>query len=265
MPVSEKVKIIVPIYKADLNENELISLEQCRNLFKDFPKIFVKPKSLDISNLKKENFEFKEENFDDDFFTGIAGYNRLMMSSCFYDRFLDSEYILIHQLDTFAFRNELLDWCEKKYDYIGAPWMLKPKYRKWHVKLFLYLKSFGYFIQRRPFWPTMLGDKVGNGGLSLRKVASHYESTIKNRKKICSFLSKSQKHSEFSEDVFWALENPGFKYPNAYEALGFSIDNYPEMCFKLNKSKLPFGCHGWSKPEKITFWKHIILSNRYLT
>ena len=257
----ELVKIVIPIYKTELNEKEKISLEQCMRVFKDFPKVFIMPESLDISSITDKYAGVDCETFGDYYFKGISGYNKLMLSSCFYERFLDAVYILIYQLDAFVFRNELVEWCNKGYDYVGAPWILKPKYRQWHIRTFLKLKSIYYLIANRPFWPLLLGDKVGNGGFSLRKVLSHYNSTISKKDKIDYYLTRSQEHSEFNEDTFWALENPDFVYPKTQEALAFSIDRYPDICFMMNDSKLPFGCHGWNKPEMINFWEDKILQS----
>ena len=31
--------------------------------------------------------------------------------------------MLIYQLDAYVFKDELLNWANKGYDYIGAPWL----------------------------------------------------------------------------------------------------------------------------------------------
>ena len=252
---TELVKIVIPIYKPHPDNFEKISLKRCFEIFNDIPIVFIKPSMLNIKWYANNYPKISYVDFEDDYFNGIAGYNRLMLSPDFYEKFLDSEYILIYQLDAFAFRNELTDWCNKGYDYVGAPWILKPKYHKWYMKAFLRVKSINYKIKKRPFAPLFLGDKVGNGGFSLRKVLPHYNSAKNKTNRINYFLECSNKFSEYNEDAFWALENREFRYPCVNEALLFSIDNYPEICFKMNDSKLPFGCHGWSKPDKIDFWK----------
>jgi hypothetical protein len=249
------VKIVIPVYK---NENDLYeqkSLNQCCKILSDYPVVFVKPQSLDITNLKKDYPQTGEENFADNYFESIVSYNRLMTSAEFYSRFSDCKYILIYQLDAFVFRDELKQWCLKDYDYIGAPWLLKPKYHRFHLYIFLRIKALYYYFVNRPFRKIMLGDKIGNGGFSLRKVSSHLRVTIEKQSKINSFLERSKEYSEFNEDAFWGTQNPDFVYPGLREALSFSIDDYPEISFQQNQNKLPFGCHGWSKPLKIDFWK----------
>lgn len=105
----ELVKIVIPVYKTDLNVYETISLNQVVHVFKDYTKIIIKPASLDIKVIlgKYEN-QFDVQDFDDDYFIDLVGYNSLMLSPEFYKRFLDSKYILIYQLDAFVFRDELL-------------------------------------------------------------------------------------------------------------------------------------------------------------
>jgi hypothetical protein len=249
------VKIVIPVYKNTTDEYELKSLQQCAKILSSYPVVFVKPQHLNISALREILPQSEEISFADSYFEGINGYNRLMLSAMFYEHFSDCQYILIYQTDAYVFKDELETWCRRNYDYVGAPWILKPKYHRLHLYLFLRLKSFYYFLINRPFRKVIVGDKVGNGGFSLRKVSSHLRVCNAKRKKTDCFLKKSQKHSEFNEDVFWATQNKDFSYPTVKEALTFSIDDYPELCYQLNRSELPFGCHGWSKPDKLVFWK----------
>ena len=69
----------------------------------------VKPDGLDTSALQAR-FPFKAvETFDPGYFKSIQGYNRLLLSTGFYERFLASAYLLICQLDVFVFRDDLAE------------------------------------------------------------------------------------------------------------------------------------------------------------
>ena len=57
--------------------------------------------------------------------------------------------MLIYQLDACVFRDELKYWCEKKYDYIGAPIFWAYNSNKFSNKV----------------------AGIGNGGFSLRKIS----------------------------------------------------------------------------------------------
>lgn len=259
------VRVVIPIYKDKLDENEELSLSQCRIMLSNYPICFLKPKSLNLSFLLEMYPEIQIENFPDDYFKDIQSYNKLMLSTEFYERFLDYEYILIYQLDAFVFRDELKYWCERNYDYIGAPWILKPKYNNSPLFLFLWFKYLVYKLKGKDFNPIILGNKVGNGGFSLRRVCKFHEATCIQKDKIRFYLEKSNLNSKFNEDVFWALENPTFRYPHYKEALLFSIDDYPDIGLKMNNDILSFGCHGWLKKHRLPFWKNIILNNKLLS
>ena len=195
-------------------------------------------------------------------FQNIEGYNELLLSSLFYERFLDSEYILIYQLDAFVFKDELKEWCQKGYDYIGAPWIASLKKSFWAKNFHLIAKK---FRSKKKNDREQIFYKVGNGGFSLRKTASHYAITKQNEPFILDFLRAEEKEIYAIEDVFWSLKAPefnvNFKIPDYKEALRFAIDRKPKIALELNNNQLPFGCHGINKPKVIEFWKPIL--NQY--
>jgi hypothetical protein len=248
------VEVVIPVYRKDLSALELKSLQQVYTVLTGYPLTVIKPESLDLSGLSGRFPLLKFKSFDDSYFNGISGYNKLMLSETFYAGFRHRKYILIYQLDAYVFRNELAFWCHKDYDYIGAPWLKKPIYDFPVISgimklLFIYCKSRGIKNKQE------LYNKIGNGGFSLRKVESHYNVVIKQREEIKFFLN--QKHHLYNEDVFWSAVT-GFNYPGAAEALSFAFDKYPSLCYKRNKKQLPFGCHGWYKRKMKSFWKPVI-------
>lgn len=257
--MKESVKVVIPVYKECLSDTERVALTQCLKILKSYPLTIIKPKSLDVTALLKPyGTSFGIESFDDVFFDGIEGYNNLMLSSQFYERFLDVKYILIYQLDAFVFRDELTEWCSHDYDYIGAPWLCKAKYRNFLMKSFLSLRGLYYSLagikhRQQCFY------KVGNGGFSLRKVEACYRKTLEMKETVDYYLSNLGKGSQFNEDVFWALEAPrggDFVIPDWKKALRFSFDLFPELAYDYSEKRLPFGCHQWNK--QFTFWQKFI-------
>jgi hypothetical protein len=249
------VKVLVPVYKPVLSDEEKCALQQMYKVLNKYPLVVIKPESLDLSFLTETYPLLTFHSFEDACFEGIAAYNRLMLSEQFYASFSDTRYILIYQLDAYVFRDELAQWCDKGYDYIGAPWLKKPLYDRPLVSGMM--KCIRRYDQRRGK-PNkqMLYNKVGNGGLSLRKVESHYRATRQYGEQIDYFLKQKRSHL-FNEDVFWATV-PDFSYPEAKEALRFSFDKYPKYCYRLNNNRLPFGCHSWYKRKMKRFWASII-------
>jgi hypothetical protein len=155
--------------------------------------------------------------------------------------------MLIYQLDAWIFKDELIDWCLKDYDYIAAPWMdvnFVSRYWKENSRIGQYLSYFNIS-------PNM----VGNGGFSLRKV-----------KKFILLLKIFKKKAEkwyinANEDFFWSLYvpyyYPFFKVPSKKIALSFAFETQPEICFEQNDYMLPMGCHAWEKNNPY-FWKAFI-------
>lgn len=221
--------IIVPLYTTELTNYEEISLHQAFNIFADYDIIAISPLNLRLERLTKRYKFSGIEQFDNDLFTSVDAYNRLMMLPEFYKQFQQYEYILIYQLDAFVFSNQLSYFCSLGYDYIGAPWL---------YGIFNYIDSFHYL------W------HVGNGGLSLRKVSSFIR-VLEERKPLLGEQIKN-------EDLFFSsIIDVKFKVAPINVALQFSYERQVQKCFQLNHNQLPFGCHAWERYD-LDFWKFYI-------
>lgn len=246
------VKIIIPIYKESLSENEISSLRHNTEMLRNHPIVLLVPESFSLERFEKtspplpacEVMRVPDEWLGTQ--CGIAGYNRMMLSAGFYDRFADCEYILICHTDAWVFRDELTAWCAKGYDCIGGIWWRRGV---WALPLI-----------GRLFPPNRkLYDRIGNGGFSLRRVAAFRDYCTTARKRIEYYLRRN--HHIYNEDVFWAVEPRHFRYPPREEANAFSFDNHPDRCMRLAGGRLPFGCHGWLKAARIGFWRAYITQN----
>ena len=264
--------VVIPVYKQKLSKWDEISLRQCCKILSRHTLCLVTYSELDCSEYFKIAAEYRvtlqRENFDAHYFSGILGYNALMMSKDFYRRFANYDYMLIYQLDAYVFRDELDDWCAKGYDYIGAPWFFDCKSHESGAKL----------------W------KVGNGGFSLRKIDTHIKILTRKlpvlglkelihrtksfpfAKRVGSVISHVlgwhntmdyyvRTYTDF-EDFFWCEKIPSlclnYKIPTSTEAVPFSFELSPAYLYNVNGNKLPFGCHAWQKYDYETFWKDYI-------
>ncbi len=260
MNSKQQVIIVIPIYTTQLSKEEHASLQQCFEVLSDYPKCFVVPQSLSIDSLIKHYPAEQIISFPDCYFQGIAGYNRLMMSPLFYEAFTDWEYILIYQTDAWVFTDRLTEWCNRDYDYIAAPWIPKPKYNQLYYRLFNKIKRYFNRLTGASDY-SQLYYRVGNGGLSLRHTQHFAQIAHSMSTEIDRYLSHPGTDF-YNEDVFWSIEvnrkKNQLRIPNWKEAIQFSFDKNPHTCFLLNNNQLPFGCHGWSKPKMLPFWrKHI--------
>ena len=251
------VKVVIPIYRERLNEFELKSIRQNVRILDRYPIFFLLPEGLhvpeELAACRAEPVYVGQEWLGDK--EGIAGYNSMLLSGRFYDLFADAEYLLICQPDAWIFRDELSSWCERGYDYVGAPWLKSPLYDRALVQLYLAFRR-KLFGRGDRILPQHLFNRVGNGGLSLRKIESHRAVCMHHADQIARFNAK--RHHLYNEDVFWSLVPQDFIYPTVDEALHFSFDLNPDRCYAKTNGALPFGCHGWFKGDNYRFWKMFI-------
>ncbi len=264
----KRVAIVVPLSnRAELLPEEEISYRHLVHFLGHYDKYVVAPEGLDI------DFPgFGVERFDGRFFGSAAANTQLMLSRPFYRRFQTYEYILIYHLDALVFSDQLEQWCTTEMDYIGPPW----------------------FQSDDTPWVKTPG--VGNGGFSLRKVASclkvlnstHYRLPpdeywaryCATRPKLTQFVNWPRKYFKYlrpfnnidreiaqfknNEDRFWSLRAehyyPGFKMADVDTALRFAFEAEPSRCFERTNHTLPFGCHAWPKYDR-AFWEPYLIGD----
>lgn len=259
--------VVIIIYTPTPSSSEEASLVQCVNVLGQHDILLVCPESLNLQPYltlcKSLGCTPRVQKFADKWFCSVDTYNHLMLQSEFYRRFTEYDYILLYQLDAWVFKDDLDNWCTRGYSYVGAP----------------------FFNDRGEMFPF-----VGNGGFSLRRVASfiallegrsptagwNYSFLwvhIPSRTKFTVFLKKlihiaelmlcrmssrwyCTLHHEHEDFIFAkAFAFTGAKnVPQPQEAAFFSFERYPERLFSLTDGTLPFGCHAHEKYEP-KFWR----------
>lgn len=256
----ERLSIVVPAYRADLGEEEEVSLRSAFRRLGEHHLVLAKPAGLDTRELERR-FPFGETvAFDPEYFGSARGYNRLLLSEAFYDAFARSEYLLLCQLDVFVFRDDLAAWLERGYDYVGAPWVSRSALSgvvHWgRMRLRELVPG-----RKDTYHSYELRNRVGNGGFSLRRVASHRRLVRELRGVADAYLSR-----HLHEDVFWSLEpprhDPGWRTPGLDEVLSFAWDINPARLHHLSRGRLPMAAHGWFRPRRIGFWSSHVAAAR---
>ncbi len=237
--------VVVPVYKPGLTASELVSLRQCLSVLGRYPVVVIKPERLGLDELAARFPALQFMSFGDDYFAGIDGYNRLMISPDFYRRFERYEYMLVHQLDAYVFSDQLDDWCRSGYDYLGAPSVEAAAFDA------LQAADSGEFARA-----LSSGRVVLNGGLSLRRIPS-----IRRFLKIHNFLLPPWPGNE---DMLFSLDSRRLRplrfllrLPGWEEALRFAFEKSPSASYRITGEKLPFGCHAWARYDP-DFWKTFI-------
>lgn len=239
--MKEPVAVVIPVYQKQPSDTELMALAQCVSVLGQHPLVLVAPNSLEISVYQATCSgakSFSVTRFDDRYFSSIEGYNQLLLSASFYQQFSNYQYILIHQLDAYVFKDDLIYWCNRGFAYIGAP-HLPHENKAGDIQ---FLKKYRYIL--RLFNRKI--SHVGNGGFSLRHVAKTY--------RLLKILApQAKKWLPNNEDGFFKYwGNILFLYynlPTDEEALHFAIETpVAQSLQKING--LPFGCHAFEKYEK---------------
>lgn len=225
------VAVVIPNYKETLNTNEEISLTQVKKILGKYDIFFILPDTLKIDYGSSEIFE---KRYPDEYFLSVRMYSKFMLMPNLYQDFIDYKYILLYQLDAFVFEDQLEEFCNLGYDYIGAPWINGVFFRK---------------NEKENMW------YVGNGGLSLRKVDPFLKWT--KEKKFNQYIDY------INEDLLIAVYGkPSLNIAPIDIAITFSFEMEFEECMKLTKGKIPFGCHGWEKYQFYS-WKALIERQGY--
>jgi len=262
------IAIVVPIYKSQPTKEELASLKQCIKILENHPIYIVTNRNVKINIYINNTINTLHiKYFPSHFFTSTDSYSDLLRKQDFYLAFKEYKYMLIYQLDAWVFKDELMQWCEKGYDYIGAPWFSK----------------YGSHENGDKLW------KVGNGGLSLRKVKTFIKLTNPHRrlktllgvfkteynsiKDFPSCILRSFGHRNtvqyyrnfyyhVNEDVYFCIslskyDNMKLRIPSPEEASSFAFERSPRYLYSKNNNSLPFGCHAWERYDK-EFWNEFI-------
>jgi hypothetical protein len=227
---TNKVCVVIPIHNSIPSVYEIISFRQCFKILGNHPIYVVAPFGLNIDayNRVVENFNVKFIN--PRWQKNLLNYNKLKLSRFFYSLFKDYEYMLTYELDAFVFSDALLDWCNKEYDFIGAPWFD------------------GYITDSK----KIIG--VGNSGFSLRKIKS-----IKKGISKVYYKDPKQFESGRKKKVIAFIAFPYYWFSTLlFENLFIqSFEVNPSFLYKINNNKLPMGCHAWWRYD-LEFWKPFI-------
>lgn len=224
---------MIPVYKECLSVNEQASLTQAVRKFEKYDVFFIAPDGLmvDFKSKKKIYYQY----FEKEWFQSVDSYSELMLRTEFYECFNNYLYVLIYQLDAFIFGNNIHDFIEMGFDYIGAP-TLEGMYKPYRAEKVLYTQ---------------------NGGFSLRKVNSFICWTKNNYDEI-----ELMKKYDAEDSIIYALRSKGLNIAPIEIALKFSFDSNARECFQRNHKTLPLGCHAWERYD-FEFWKPFIESQGY--
>ena len=261
------VAVAIFTHKAVPDCLERISLLQCARILGRHPLYLVYPRGMAVDAYLELAPLLKLKPLPPSSFKNITAYNRMKMRPWFYQHFIEYEYLLTYELDSFVFRDDLVHWCNQGWDYIGAPW---------------FKGSPGIYdvTEESPY------TGVGNSGFSLRKVESvlkvarsfrhilplseirrqksdrSYSFVRRNISMLSNCLTRNRFHWAFNgykgnEDFLWGLcadrQFGWWRTADHASARAFSFEANAPMLHREH-GQLPFGCHKWNEIHR-EFWR----------
>lgn len=236
-----------------------MSLRQCQRVLGHHAIALVHPRGLELSLYTAILPDAFPVAVDPKWMSSVRDYNKLLMSADFFRAFDKCSHLLIHEPDAIVLEDQLLPWCSRAFDYIGAPW----------------------FEGGSSALPDADCIGVGNSGFSLFKVSSALAalqsgarwfpySTIGSQmvgrilrrpgpysgRQLLSACGRmgtlGGAHALFRGncDYFWSAIVPmfaKFAVADVGEAVRFSWEVNPRRCLQMSEGKRPFGLHAWAR------------------
>lgn len=279
--------IVIPVYLPLPSPMEVASFKQVLSVLTSYDVFLITYKELNINvylNLaKKMNKIVNIVYFDRFFFTSVKSYNDLCLSRDFYSYFVSHyKYMLIYQLDAWVFKDELDYWCNKDYDYIGAPVYFEISKGNFSMKVDG-IGNGGFCLRRIQYCLDLLELPQKSKYLNAKRIIRTYYFYCKYNRKFHSLGMKfyaliiaimkclgfhnsifyQLNEVRINEDKFFGIDAIGMcnykaRIPSFEEASHFAFEVHPSVLFKQNKNKLPFGCHAFEKWEFKNFWVNYI-------
>ena len=238
--------IVIPAYQEHLNTMSMIALQSLADRTNLYEHTYLAiPEGLNIDEYRKIFKNIKIKEFDSTYFKSMFTYSQLCISYNFYTSFAEYDYMLLYQLDCYLFHDEIQQFVDMGYDYIGGP-----------------------IFSINSGWKTVKKNKpaIGNGGLSLRRIQKFIELTDPQGEfRTSNRLSDNILSSIKFEDLYFCDTIPrlyGVKLncPTLDIALQFSWDQSVEyidaLLHNVNLFKMPMGAHAINK--FVDYWKQHI-------
>lgn len=238
--------IIIPVYYTEPNVLDRFSINSLMNNLEDIDEYdihYVCPTDLDTTQWKELTTRGKSVAFDtfgNSYFLSTISYSSLLMKYEFWKTYFNYDYALLYQTDGYCFGGNLSEFIQEGYDYIGAP-----------------------IVATNARW--FCTPCVGNGGVSLRKIATMLETTDPDGEFMTECKEDIEKHNQQNSDMYSVYEDLyfaqlvpmlwEFKKAPVERAYEFSYDMNTDVVYEKTGGKIPVFCHAFDK--NIRFWQNI--------
>ncbi|MBK0380654.1 DUF5672 family protein [Mucilaginibacter segetis] len=270
MDNKRKICVIIPVHKAAPQPDELIALNACKKHLSSHNCYLIFPQGMDTSAYTAAFEGLLLKPVDPGWLASVEQYNKMKLNLEFYRLFAAYNYMVTYELDAYIFSQDLENAGAFDFDFIGAPffegyWEAKPGAKLVHgcnsgfsvrninscIRALSGMKKFRFrWLLYRLFLSHSSRLRLKLNGLTKGRL----EVFITGR---FGFYFAD---FHLNEDVVWTEVIPKlfpwFKVADPITALNFSFEYNLEDSLKLNKGRLPLGCHAWYK--HLEFWSRYI-------
>lgn len=199
-----KLIVVIVLYKSMLEDFERKNVRLMFKYLRGYKWYIVIPENSEVEIPFDEKIEFNFIRFPDILFQSISGYNKLLLSPRFYQYFNKiTKYLLIIQPDVTIVKNFDENILDNDIVYYGARWdnplQLYPVVGRRFSRL---LNLLG--LSRFSKWRV-----IGNGGLSIRRVADFVNATSKLHARL--WMDSEDLYFAFQWDLSYLAENMELK------------------------------------------------------
>jgi hypothetical protein len=118
--MKELVSVIIPIPDPELTPTQERSLHRCLETLERYPVMFIASEGADLSIVKEHKADADIIYFPREYFESRRAMAKLFLLDEFYERFSWTDFLLIHELNSWIVKDELHYWCKQGYDYLKA-------------------------------------------------------------------------------------------------------------------------------------------------
>jgi len=271
--------VVIPLYKADLNPYEWISLRRALSILGAHSISLLVPnsKAHEINLALAAALPTELQNrfvfhlVADSCLASVCAYNHLLLQSWFYEHYRYFTNLLIVQLDAYVFRDELIRWCREPWAYIGAPiYHVGKPYGEEHCHCIgaggfslRRLDSFRAAFAANPvvFYPEYLKERLSqfNWRGKIIVLLRYLCFLMKRDARLQQNGNQLMRLIGINEDEVFGKFLPAvcswFQVPPYATARSFAIDRH--VAAELTAlGYLPFACHAWwTSRENLTAWR----------
>lgn len=236
--MKELVSVIVPILNPQINPTEEKLLHHCLETLSNYPLIFVTYEGADLSIIKEHNENIDVVQFPKTYFQTRQDLSRLLLTEDFYERFNWSDFLLIHELNSWIVKDELYYWCKQGYDYLrAAPAYAAENNRNESIV--------ARIIGLKEPEKQAIGHAYADNGLYLCRIERMVQ-TLKSKKREAYHYRHNDSLAN-ADSVFWEIEANRF-WPNLRKpspvVQHYFAKNAPDLASGEN---LPFALTGISR------------------